>query len=231
MNDLLSSRLDAIRQALMAHHQGGRGLPNDTIGEERQFLIDRYLREVLPPLYRFGSGVVVDPQGTSTGALDVVMELPFAPNFPMPGGGNQRLYLAESVASVLEVKSDLYKQWDQAKATINRVKALQRNLRTTSRILLESSPAPIPKIDVGPALPCYVVSYTGHKTAQALADLLAGTEAQSRPDGVLIIESGAFVGRAGQTEGAKGLFRLVTELVAQTNAVLQLAYPNLQVYL
>ena len=68
MNDLLSSRLDAIRQALMAHHQGGRGLPNDTIGEERQFLIDRYLREVLPPLYRFGSGVVVDPQGTSTGA-------------------------------------------------------------------------------------------------------------------------------------------------------------------
>jgi hypothetical protein len=52
MNILLSSRLDAIRQALMAHHQGGRGLPNDTIGEERQFLIDRYLQNSLRMLLK-----------------------------------------------------------------------------------------------------------------------------------------------------------------------------------
>ncbi len=231
MNTLLSSRLDAIRQALMAHHRGGQGLPNDTIGEERQFLIDQYLREVLPPIYRFGSGVILDPHGNSTGALDIVMELPFAPNFPMPAGSNQRLYLCESVAAVLEVKSNLYKQWDQAKATIHRVKALKRSLRQSSKLLLGSSPDPIPKLDVGPDVPCYVIAYTGHKAAQGLEELLAGTELQSRPDGVLVIESGAFVGHAGEAEGAGGLFRFVTELVAQTNSVLQLAYPNLQAYL
>jgi hypothetical protein len=118
MSSLLASRLEGIRQALMAHHHGGRGLPNDAIREERQFLIDRYLREVLPPLYRFGSGVIFDAQDRTTGAFDVVMELPFAPSFPMPGGGNQRLYFSESVAAVLEVKSDLHKQWEQAETTV-----------------------------------------------------------------------------------------------------------------
>jgi hypothetical protein len=193
-------------------------------------LVDRYLREVLPPIYRFGSGVIVDASGTQTGALDVVMELPFAPNFPMPGG-NQRVYLSESVAAVLEVKSDLYKQWDQAQVTVAKVKALRRDLRQTSSLGMAGCPQPIPKIEVGAIVPSYVIAYTGHKNAQSLQELLARTDSRSRPDGVLVIESGAFVGIAGQTEGVGGLFRLVTELVAQTNAVLQLAYPNLQTYL
>ena len=231
MNTMLANRLDAIRQALVAHHRGGQGLPNDTIGEERQFLIDRYLREVLPPIYRFGSGVIVDSYGNSTGALDVVIELPFAPNFPMPGGGNQRFYLCESVAAVLEVKSDLYKQWGQAEATTKLVKSLKRNLRQTSRLLLNSSPQPSPKFEVGTDVPCYVIAYTGHKSAQSVQQLLAGTDSQSRPDGVLVIESGVFVGRTGRAEGVSGLLQLVTELIAQTNAVLQIAYPKLEAYL
>lgn len=205
-------------------------MPNDTIGDERQLMIDRYLREVFPPIYRFGSGVILDLEENITGALDVVMELPFAPNFPMPGGGSQRLYLSESVAAVLEVKSDLYKQWEQAKATTKKVKSLKRSLRQTSGLLLESSPDPIPKIGVRDSLPTYVIAYTGHKTPQALEKLLTDTDVDSRPDGVLVIESGAFIGSSGQADGASGLFRMVTELVAQTNAVLQIAYPNLQAY-
>jgi hypothetical protein len=231
MNTLLSSRLEAIRDALVAHHRGGHGLPNETIGQEREFLLNEYLREVLPSIYRFGSGVIVDHGGGSTGALDVVVELPFAPNFPMPGGGKQRLYLCESVAAVLEVKSDLYKQWEQATATVQRVKRLKRDLRQASRVLLQSSPDPVPRIDVGEDLPCYVIAYTGHKTAQALEQLLSNTDTRSRPDGVLVIESGAFVGHSGKAEGAGGMFGLITDLIAQTNAVLQLAYPNLLLYL
>lgn len=230
MNGLLASRLDAVRKALMAHHQGGSGLPNDMIGEERQYLIDSFLSEVFPSLYRFGSGAILDSQGITTGALDIVIELPFAPNFPMPNG-NQRLYLSESVAAVLEVKSDLHKQWDQAKATTQKVKALKRSVRQTSGLLMQSSPDPIPKIDAGSRLPCYVIAYTGHKDAQSLETLLGNTDTDSRPDGVLVIESGAFAGHTGQADGAAGLFHLVMELVAQTNAVLQIAHPNLQVYL
>jgi hypothetical protein len=74
------------------------------VGGERETLLDKYLQEVLPPLYRFGRGAITDREGRLSGALDLVMELPFAPNFPIPAA-DQRLYLAESVAAVIEVKS------------------------------------------------------------------------------------------------------------------------------
>jgi hypothetical protein len=44
-----------------------------------------------------------------SGALDIVVEFPFLPSFPAPGG-DERLYLAESVALAIEVKSDLCAQ-------------------------------------------------------------------------------------------------------------------------
>jgi hypothetical protein len=61
---------------------------------------------VLPPIYRFGTGVITDVGGNLTGQVDIVMEFPLTASFPMPAG-KQRLYLAESVAAVIEVKSNL----------------------------------------------------------------------------------------------------------------------------
>jgi hypothetical protein len=49
------------------------------------------------------------------------VEYPFLPSFPMPGS-HDRLVLAESVLAVIEVKSDLVAQWDQATATIRAVR-------------------------------------------------------------------------------------------------------------
>jgi hypothetical protein len=228
MNKHLSNRLVAIRSCLMAHHQGGKGLPSDTTGGERQILIDQYLAQVLPPIYRFGSGVILDSSGRSTRALDIVIELPLAPNFPQVGG-QRRLYLCESVAAVLEVKSNLSKQWDEAKATITSVKRLERILRQRSGLLLESSPTP--GIEAGNRLPCYVVAYEGQKSAKILKRLIEKTGVESRPDGILVLDSGAFSGQTGQAEGAGGLFQFVAELVALTNATLQIAFPSLGDYL
>jgi hypothetical protein len=156
------------------------------------------------------------------------MELPFAPTFPMPGG-DHRLYLADSVAAVIEVKSDLVNQWQEVEATVAKVRPLTRDLRQSSGLLLEDSPKPEPKIEVGPHVPCYAVGYKGHSEVAALVKRLESAEV--KPDGALVIESGAYVGPSGSGEMAEGLYRFVSDLMMQANAVLQIAYPSLLKYL
>jgi hypothetical protein len=165
MNTHVRDRLKAIQQALIAHYKGGLGLPSALIGSEREYLINDYLSEVLPHLYRFGRGAITDSSNNICGQLDVVIELPFGSTFPMPAG-KERLYLAESVAAVIEVKSNLYKQWNEVAETTRKVKLLNRDLKHSSAILLEESPDPI--VQVTPKIPCYAVGYTGYKSYASL---------------------------------------------------------------
>lgn len=71
-----------------------------------------FLGQVFPPSFRFGIRAIVDATGETSGQLDVVVEFPFLPSFPTPGAA-ERLYLADSAALVIEVKSDLSGQWSQ----------------------------------------------------------------------------------------------------------------------
>jgi hypothetical protein len=227
MNEHIEKRLRAIQGALMAHHSGGTGLPNAMIGSEREDLINTYLAQVLPPLYRFGRGSITDGSGSLCGQLEIVMESPFGPNFPMPAG-KERLYLAESVAAVIEIKSNLYSQWNEVKETTKKVKRLTRDLRRTEVLHFESSPDPI--IELSSKIPCYAVGYVGYKSSQGLKDQLDSTEIESRPDGVLVIESGCFIGITGRANGAWGLHAFVAELASQVNSILGLAYPDISSY-
>jgi hypothetical protein len=228
MNELLATRLRSIRDTLLGQYRGGAGLPKNTSGGERETFLDHFLRDVLLPVYRFGRGVIIDAAGNQSGALDLVMELPFGPTFPMPGG-NHRLYLADSIAAVIEVKSNLVDQWQQVEATLAKVRPLTRDLRQSSGLLLEGSPKPEPTIELGPHVPCYAVGYTGHATLGSLRERLK--TAAIKPDGALVIESGAYVGPTGSAEGPEGLYHFVADLVMQANAVLQIAYPSLFKYL
>lgn len=194
---------------------------------EREHLINDYLSQLLPPIYRFGRGAITDTRGEICGQLEVVMELPLGASFPMPSG-SERLYLAESVAAIVEVKSNLSSQWDEAQETIRKVKVLQREIRQSSALLLESSPSPI--IEAGPKIPCYAVGYRGYKSLVTLKDRLSSTPVECRPDGVLVLESGCFIGVTGSADGVWGLYAFVAELVAQVNAVLQIAYPDVHSY-
>ena len=227
MNPHIENRLESIRQSLMAHHKGGAGLPNAMIGSEREDIINNYLSQILPALYRFGRGSITDNNGSLSGQIEVVMELPFGPTFPMPAG-KERLYLAESVAAVVEIKSNLSSQWNQVKGTITKVKALTRDLRQTGSILLESSPGPI--VEPSATIPCYAVGYVGYKTLQGLRDQLDSTPPECRPDGTLVLESGCFVGVTGSAIGAWGLFAFVAELAAQVNSILGIANPDIRRY-
>src|SRR5690242_12312013 len=96
-------------------------------GEERASFIDSFLANVLPPIYRFGSGDCTDTSGHRSGQLDVVVEYPFAPSPPSVAGSSPtRLYLAESVAAVIEVKSNIAAQWRQAAETAAKLAPLRR---------------------------------------------------------------------------------------------------------
>ena len=213
-NPYVQNRLEAIQQALVAHHRGGAGMPNGVVGSEREHLISIFLAQVMPSIYRFGRGCITDGQGLLSGQLDLVIELPFAPNFPMPTG-NERLYLAESVLAVIEVKSNLSKQWGEVEATVRKVKQLLPKLMNVVSVSTGT-----PK---DPRIPVYAIGYTGYSTANGLEERLKSTEENARPVGALVIDSGVVsvpkYGRLGH--GPWGLYVLIYELLQRAqNALL-----------
>lgn len=209
MNDQLKRRLKGIRGILMAHHRAGSLLPNATKGAEREALVREFLEKVFPEPYRFGSGAVTDATGRISGELDVVVEFPFLASFPTPGSA-QRLYLAESVAFVIEVKSNLSKQWKEIEQTVEKVSGLRRrwcgHLNVNTEVGISNVPASLSRI------PCVAVGFTGYKKSVSLRKKLESTPKSRRPDAVLAIESGAYVGwNKVEAIAEAGLFAFCTD--------------------
>ncbi len=218
INSRLLQRLDAFQQTLMAQHAGGRGMPNATSGSERETFVRRFLEKVFPAHRRFSTGAITDSNGNVSGQVDIAVEYGFIPSFPMPVT-EERLLLAESVALVIEVKSDLSAQWDEVRETVRKVKTLHRQLNA------------IVTFGRGPSaqIPCIAVGYTGHTTTDGLANRLETTREEERPDGALVIQSGCFCGFDKQTSGPLGLYALciaINDVLGQ----LVFAAPNLSAY-
>lgn len=206
----LSVRLEGLRQILMAHHAAGALLPNAAKGSERETLVREFLEKVFPLPYRFGTGAMVDSTNASSGQLDIVVEFPFWPSFPNPGG-SQRLYLADSVAFVAESKSDLAGQWLQVEQSVAMVRPLRRFW--SGHISVGADRLGIR----GPTesrVPFVAVGFRGHATVGALAERMNATAEDRRPDAALVIESGAYVcGLTGRRAAAtEGLFAFCLDL-------------------
>jgi len=77
------ARLLGIQQMLVGVHKGSDPLSSNSKGVEREAFIAGFLREVMPTIYRFGTGDAIDLQGHKSGQLDVVVEYPFAPSLPL----------------------------------------------------------------------------------------------------------------------------------------------------
>ena len=58
-------RLEGIQSIFMGVHQAGSSLSASSKGNERQAFIDRFLGDVLPPVYRFGTGDATDTSGNA----------------------------------------------------------------------------------------------------------------------------------------------------------------------
>lgn len=177
-NTHLLKKLEALQTQLIAHHHGGN--PSSTSkGKEREEFITNYLEKVMPPIFRFGSGEATDVQNNTTGQLDLVIEYPLFPSIPQPVS-SPKLYLAEGVAAVIEIKSDLSSQWDEVLETARKIKSLQRSF--SGQIFLGDE-------RFTKTIPVFAVGYKGWTQEQTLQDKLLG----SNVDAILVIDPGLFV--------------------------------------
>jgi hypothetical protein len=179
VNTHILSRLQGIQTILNGVHQASAPMTNNTIGAERQAFIDNFLAAVFPNHYRFGTGDATDRNNNRSGQLDVVIEYPFAPSLPIPSG-QTRLYLAESIAAVIEVKSNIASQWTQATHTASQLAPLSRDFGGTLMMGQQ----------VTTEIPFFVVGYTGWNQIQTLQANLATVP---NIHGILVINQGLFV--------------------------------------
>jgi Domain of unknown function (DUF6602) len=148
-----------------------------------------------------------------SGQLDVVVEYPFSPSLPIGGHGKTRLYLAESVAAVVEVKSDVANQWDQAVATAQALAPLRRSFGGT--VSFGDKPSG--------QIPLFVAGYTGW---QAIETVKQHVDDSPEIAGVLVIKSGVFVSSAQygvQASGPWSLWGLISCLHRITNGLMAAA--------
>jgi len=210
-NQLVLHRLKGIQSMLKAVHQSSSGLSDATTGTERAAFIDGFLSGVLPAPFRFGTGDATDRSGKRSGQLDVVVENPFCPSLPIMGGGQIRLYLAEAVAAVIEVKSNVQKQWPQVLETARKLEPLRRQLRGHAWV----GRRPTERI------PFFAVGYEGWKQQDTLkAKLGEGTI-----DGVLVIDPGVFASSSKfgdiLSSGEAALWGFISCLHEATNSLKQ----------
>ena len=193
-------------------------------GEERAAFIGEYLSKVLPPIYRFGSGDVTDSNGEKSGQLDIVIEYPFFPSLPSGGGGQTRLYLAESIAAVIEVKSDLSNQWPEAVRTATALSRVRSKFGPALSIQPGSMSYGVPRPN---RIPIFAVGYTGWSSISALKSKL---ESCSNIRGALVIDRGLYVSKGGiAATGPWALWALICDLHKITNS-LQGASPDPAMY-
>lgn len=223
----LLPRLEAIRTILMAHHAAGVPFPNAAKGSERETLIREFFAKVHPSPTRFGSGAIIDSSGVQSGQLDIVAEFPFFPSFPTPAAGD-RMYLAESVSFVVEVKSNLESQWSQVESTTEKVRCLHRSWRGH----LEFDAGTLAIHDASTSrIPIVAVGFEGFSSIEALEGRLYSTDEARRPDAVLVINNGIYVCTLSKrrSSGAQGLFGLCADMTYFAMNVLS-AQPNLDAY-
>ncbi len=144
---MLKGRLRGLINGLIYAHEAGGDLSSSTKGSEREAFINTILKSVIAPPFRVGSGDIIDTQGNHSGQLDIVIEHGGGISFPLVAHETPRLYLAESVCAVVEVKSNLPSQWSEVKSTADKLSKVKRlNVRNNSK---QSEYDPLPLLAVG----------------------------------------------------------------------------------
>lgn len=203
-NRFVGKRLEAIQKNLLSNLSTGGS--NQAKGNDREKVINDFLKVTLPQIYRFGSGDITDSSDRISNHCDIVIELPFHLRFSMPNG-EQSLYVAESVGVVIEVKTDLKSQWKQVREKVKNIKRLRRYTGASQTV--------VPSYWVEPSnkIPVYVIAFTGHQTIEVLEKKLGAIKEDERPDGILIIDSGLFIGIKFKTTGVWSMFSFVSEIL------------------
>jgi hypothetical protein len=235
MNQYVHDRMKAIQGILNSVHQAGASMSTASRGQERSAFIQEFLQAVMPTTYRFGSGDATDGAGHRSGQLDVVVENPFAPCVHL-GVGATRLYLAEGVAAVIEVKSDVANQWDEAVQTAQQLAPLSKSYSpwvgsSSQMSTVVMSPSGPVRVTTGGSMdrvPLFVVGYTGWKQMKTIESRLSSTPSMA---GVLVIDSGIFVSGPEygyhRVSGSWSLWHFITCLFQAISAMQNFRYDPL----
>jgi len=86
MNGELRTRLNGIHASLMAAHSAGIQSTNASKDLERDIFMRHFLAEVLPTIFWFGHGDIVDSAEATSGQIDIIIENPFFPSSPIVEG-------------------------------------------------------------------------------------------------------------------------------------------------
>jgi uncharacterized protein DUF6602 len=185
-NEYLFRRLTSILDILRSAYTGGSEMTSSSKGSEREAFINLVLGNVIGSPFRVGTGEITDRDGNCSGQVDIVVEYSASMSFPLLRGDSSRLYLAEGVCAVIEVKSDLAGQWPQVLKKAQQVRTLCRHYAAES-----SMGHGIPR-----NIPFFVVGYRGWQSAATLQAHLSEEPACHCIDGILAIEHGIYRGCA-----------------------------------
>lgn len=206
-NEHIRQRLRGLQTILTGVHQSSVSMSSASKGTEREAFVDQFLSNVLPPIFRFGSGDATDSKGQKSGQLDVVVEYPFAPSLPIIGSAQTRLYLAEAVAAVIEVKSNISNQWNEVEDTGKKLAPLKRCYGAS--MVMGRPPAA--------SIELFAVGYTGWKKMETLESHI---QQSSSVFGALIIDSGLYFSKSGiSASGELALWGLISDIHLITNSL------------
>ncbi len=227
----LQPRLEALHHVLMESFRGGGVMSSATRGTERELFVRAFLSQVFSPMHRFGTGDITDAHQERSGQVDIVVPFPeTALSFPLYPEG-PRLFLAEGVAAVIEVKSDVATQWGEVLATAEHVKKLRRCFRRQNIVTmvdhlernLDRPGADPGSLDLvhqlkqeatnlasepGERIPVFAVGFSGWKTREKLQEKLK----DSPVDGILVLESMLFESGEPYFRTSTGVWSLMTLL-------------------
>ncbi|WP_447888760.1 DUF6602 domain-containing protein [Serratia fonticola] len=205
------NRLNVFLKAINATFEATKTSSSAAKGAGRANFVNSFLRQVVPAGWRIStSGEVTDSYGEITGELDIILENGFFPSLPVVGIESSRIFFAEGVAAVIEVKSNLKGQWGEALATGNKLNRIKRKISTGTMSSSARGPVilmvpgkssnenigsiqdmGVEKFKVVTKVPYFVVGYSGWDKLETLSGKL--DESQGVVDGILQLDNGFFV--------------------------------------
>jgi uncharacterized protein DUF6602 len=213
---IVRDRIVSIVDVLRAAHAGSRDISSSSKGRERELFINMVLGNIISQPFRVGSGDIVDRNDNKSGQVDVVIEYSNTLSFPSIYPHSERLYLAESICAVVEVKSNLATQWIEA------VKKAQ------SIFCLDRKPGVIGYVGGRPPnkIPVFIVGYEGWANAEtARANLETCNQQGVVVSGVLQLQPSYYIGAQPDYAGLsftdeRGLFGFLLSIEHLTSSML-----------
>jgi hypothetical protein len=211
---IMIRRLEALLGALNAGHSGGADVSSHSVGRDRELFINLVLSNIISVPFRIGTGDIVDAHDAMSPQCDIVIEYMNTLSFPNIFPSSARLYLAESVCAVIEVKSTISTQWPHVVPAAQTLHTLERDPGTTA--VFEPPPKKIPFFAVG---------YTGWKNmATAAQNLDTANKNGQIISGILHLNPCFYVGagnfKSHSYEGPEGLYGFLLSIEELTSNII-----------